>query len=57
MKIYKKYITFVISFVLCNAAVSFERLMDMVSRGLQWNTCLVDLDDVTDQSYEICSEP
>ena len=31
---------------LCNAPATFERLMEMVLRGLTWKTCLVYLDDI-----------
>ena len=31
----------------CNAPATFERLMDLVLRGLTRKTCLVYLDDVT----------
>ena len=30
----------------CNAPATFERLMDLILRGLTWKTCLVYLDDV-----------
>ena len=33
-------------FGLCNAPATFERLMETVLRGLQWETCLVHLGDV-----------
>lgn len=33
-------------FGLCNAPATFERLMERVLRGLQWQTCLLYLDDI-----------
>ena len=34
------------AFGLCNAPSTFQKLMEFVLSGLQWQTCLVDLDDV-----------
>ena len=36
----------VMPFGLCNAPGTFERLMEITMRGLQWRTCLVYLDDI-----------
>ena len=36
----------VLSFGLCNAPSTFQRLMDLVLADLQWATCLVYLDDI-----------
>ena len=36
----------VMPFGLCNAPASFERFMERVLRGLQWESCLVYLDDI-----------
>ena len=36
----------VLSFGLCNAPATFERLMEMVLKGYQWEYCLCYLDDV-----------
>lgn len=35
-----------VPFGICNAPASFMRLMDVVLAGLQWNTCMVYLDDI-----------
>ena len=36
----------VMSFGLCNAPATFERLMSQVMRGLHWKRCLVYIDDI-----------
>ena len=36
----------VISFGLCNAPVTFERMMEIILSGLHWETCLRYMDDV-----------
>ncbi len=36
----------VMPFVLTNAPVTFQRLMDVFLSGLKWNNCLVYLDDI-----------
>jgi hypothetical protein len=36
----------VMPFGLCNAPSTFERLMENVLKGLQWDTCLIYLDDL-----------
>ena len=49
-------------FGLCNAPGTFERVMEIVMRGLQWKTCLVYLDDIVvfsngfDQHLEVVVE-
>ncbi len=36
----------VMSFGLCNAPSTFQRLMETILAGLHWTTCLVYLDDI-----------
>ena len=33
-------------FDLCNAPSTFERVMELILRGLHWKSCLIYLDDV-----------
>ena len=40
------YLWNVMPFGLCNAPSTFERLRETVLQGLQWNTCLIYLDDI-----------
>ena len=35
------------SFGLTNAPSTFQRLMEFISRGLQWKICLVNIDDIS----------
>ena len=48
----------VLPFGLCNSPATFERLMDIVLRGLQWEKCLCYVDDVIvfGSSFEIALE-
>ena len=41
------------SFGLCNAPSTFQRLMQLVLAGLQWSVCLVYLDDIIIYSHSI----
>ena len=45
----------VMPFGLCNAPSTFERLMEMTLQGLQWDTCLIYLDDliIHAKSFEV----
>ena len=36
----------VMPFGMCNAAATFEKLMETVLSGLQWGICLIYLDDI-----------
>ena len=36
----------VMPFGLCNGPATFQRLMDLLLAGIQWNNCLVHLDDI-----------
>ena len=36
----------VLPFALCNAPANFQRLMDMVLKGLLWQSCLVYINDI-----------
>jgi uncharacterized protein YerC len=42
-------------FGLCNAPATFQRLMDMVLMGLNFETCLVYLDDIIVYSQDLPS--
>lgn len=44
----------VMPFKLCNAPVMFKRLMDRVLAGMQWETCLVFLDDIIVLGRSVC---
>ena len=46
----------VMPFGLCNAPATFERLMERVVAGLQWQTLLVYLDDVTVYGSSVLEE-
>jgi hypothetical protein len=36
----------VMHFGLCNAPATFQRLIELVLRGIQWKTCLIYIDDI-----------
>ena len=41
----------VLHFGLCNAPATFERLMGTILAGLQWDICLIYLDDIITFGY------
>ena len=43
---FKLYEFALMPYGLCNAPSTFERLMEMILHGLQWETCLIYLDDI-----------
>eukprot|EP00064_Thunnus_orientalis_P001978 superscaffoldBa00000136_g1982 len=43
----------VMLFGLCNALATFQQLMDRVLAGMQWETCLVYLDDITVLGWDV----
>ena len=47
----------VMPFGLCNAPATFERLMEIVLKGMQWKICLVYLDDIVifGTTFEECA--
>ena len=46
----------VIPFGLCNAPGTFERLMEQILQGLQWETLLIYLDDVIVFSKDVAGQ-
>ena len=43
----------VLPFGLCNAPATYERLMETVLAGLQWDICLIYIDDIIEYGKNI----